>query len=50
MPMLQAFNCSILSKKVDTPDYGAPKAYNDYPVLGPRRRLGVAGLRLLFLK
>ena len=30
-------------------DYGAPKAYNDYPVLRPRRRLGVVGLRLLFL-
>jgi hypothetical protein len=38
-------------------DYGAPKAYNDYPVLRPRRpvlrsfseggRLGVVGLRLL---
>jgi hypothetical protein len=27
-------------------DYGAPKAYNDYPVLRPRRRLGVVGLRL----
>jgi hypothetical protein len=40
-------------------EYGAPKAYNDYPVLRPRRpvlhsfseggRLGVVGLRLLFL-
>jgi hypothetical protein len=31
-------------------DYGAPKAYNDYPVLRPRRRLVVVGPRLLFLE
>jgi len=31
-------------------DYGAPKAYNDYAVLRPRRRLGVVGLRLRFLQ